>query len=142
MPRNLSDAERDWALEAAFLRLREDPWPELLVLERALQLVPELAEQDRSLAERLFRALSEPFSVRVLDEVRLRTLLDVAKGIDAEHAAEVVQRFEPHVPWDKLFLGYRLAIYQRTGDARAEQAAQDLQQFIDDEPVLFSETLR
>ena len=129
------------ALEAAFTKLRHDPWPELLVLERALGLAEEIATQDRSSAERLFRALAEPFSVRVLEEARLRTLLSVARRIDAEHAAEAVHEFEPHVPWTRVFLGYRLATYQRVGDPLAEAAERELEQFMEEDPVLFSETL-
>ncbi|HEV8130967.1 MAG TPA: fused MFS/spermidine synthase [Acidobacteriota bacterium] len=132
------------ALEAAFERYREDPWPWQKLLERALDLAVTVATEDpdRTSAMRLHAALRQPFSVFLLNDKRLKSVLriarrlDDAKSVDLSHDA--VASFEPHIPWQGDFLLFRFECYQKTGDPRAAAAYKNLQQFVAGEPLRLS----
>ncbi|MBU2551069.1 MAG: fused MFS/spermidine synthase [Proteobacteria bacterium] len=129
------------ALKKAFLRNRRDPWCNQLIMFQAIRLAKEMAGRNKKLAPELFDLLTEPLAVSILDEHRLRTLLEIASLIDKAHTISALDRLEPHVPWDKVFLTRRAAVYQAAGDPRAAGALADLDAFLRDAPVLISESL-
>jgi tetratricopeptide (TPR) repeat protein len=132
------------ALEAAFERYREDPWPWQKLMERALDLAVTVAtgDTDHSSAMRLHAALSQPFSVSLWNDKRLSSALRIARHLGdaktADLARNAVASFEPHIPWQGDFLLFRFECYQKTGDPRAAAAYRDLQQFVADEPPRLS----
>lgn len=128
------------ALEAAFQRLRTDPWAQELVVSRALSTAATLARVAPDEAPALEELLSEPFAVRVVDERRRLTRLEIARLVGDERAAAALRDLEPDVPWQGELLAFRQACYERVGDPRAGRAAADLESFLTDAPVLF-ETL-
>ena len=72
-------------------------------------LASSLAERDPALGLDLFEALSEPFAVRLLDEARLRTRLEIARSTAfAALCEEALAPFEPHTPWKEPLLAERL----------------------------------
>ena len=88
------------ALESAFVRLREDPWPLLRFKQKALALSDALTRRYPGVSRRLFDALRQPFSLRALDEMRLVTLTDLSRQFDFVGACrEPIGALEPHVPW-------------------------------------------
>jgi hypothetical protein len=130
------------SLGRVFERLRVDPWPSALIMERSLDLAGELVAADPGRAPELFAELATPFAVRVLEWRRRELLLEIGKAIDAEHVAAVLRGYEPHVPWQREFLATRMLCYEEVGDPLAERARWDLEAFLRAEPVLFSDTLR
>jgi predicted membrane-bound spermidine synthase len=120
------------SLEAAFVKLRTDPWATGRLVNDALQLAEHLGLADPSLARQLFDAAEPPWAVeskfiaRNILRVRLaRAAHDTPKCIAA------FQAFEPNVIWDRFLLETRVACYGAGGDPRAEAAAVDLKRFLD-----------
>jgi hypothetical protein len=52
-----------------------------------------------------------------------------------KHTAPALSIFEPHVKWERKFLELRKACYQITHNARFEQASDDLDEFLKNEPL-------
>jgi hypothetical protein len=125
----------------AFTRLRTDPWANNLVMLRALRLLPAIAEHHPETAVTLFDAISEPFAVSVLEGERRLTMLEIAKFIDDRLAAQVINSFEPHVPWTGPFLADRVDYYRATGDPLTARAERDLDAFAAASSPAFSQTL-
>jgi spermidine synthase len=117
------------ALVKAFVRYREDPWPMPAVARNAFPIALDLAAGNERFALALSDALASPFSVAVLDDERLVTLLGVASGVNAERYARVLHEMEPNVPWRWGILTLRARAYEDTGDARASLARRELQEF-------------
>ncbi|MFN7972652.1 MAG: fused MFS/spermidine synthase [Acidobacteriota bacterium] len=94
-------------MEAALVAYRDDPWPLVLVMERALSLVPEIAAADPSGAARLYAALEKPFSVHMFDDSRKKSLMQVAEVLEptpGPRTQAALHQVEPHVPWERSFL--------------------------------------
>ncbi|MCP3960419.1 MAG: spermidine synthase [bacterium] len=118
-------------LAALFLAARDDPWIHRPTLERSLQLASSLAAEHPGLGLDLFGALGEPFAVRLLDEARLETRLEIAQATAfAALCEEALAPFEPDTPWEEPFLTQRLLCYETTGNPLANQARRELEAFI------------
>jgi len=137
---------RRWAdatasLEAAFEGYRVDPWPPRAVMSRALELADSVAREsgDPGLGRRLFRALAEPFSVRMLDGQRSLTRLTLAGGLPGapcnEEMRTALAELEPHVPWSRDLLAMRARCYAGWGSPLRERAKSDLDSFLAVEPA-------
>jgi hypothetical protein len=123
------------ALERALLAYRKDPWPLKLVMERALEMATSIAAADRSTSDRLVNALSQPFSLRLLDERRNEARLYISRLLDQPQRCSTaslaaLQEFEPHVLWRRDFLEYRARCYEQWSDERTESAKKDLARFV------------
>ena len=122
-------------LARAFEKYRTNPWPLPIVMRRAIRLANEIAQTDRGpLAAKLDLALREPFSVELLRELRRSSLLYVQDqlspdGTCSDALLETVHSFEPHIPWQEIFLTKRANCYQWRNDPLAEKAAEDLREF-------------
>ena len=81
-------------------------------------------------APKLLQAFAEPFPVYCADENRRATAGVIAEQLSPATVAQFVASFEPHVPWSKRFLTYRLKAYENAGDPRAARARQDLDEFV------------
>ncbi|MCS6913954.1 MAG: fused MFS/spermidine synthase [Myxococcota bacterium] len=136
-------AEAVAALERALIRHRTDPWPLSDLMQRALRLAVDLAVQERSAAARLRAALREPFVLRILDEERIRALVDVTmvEGPADLPCVEAFSQLEPHVPWGRGLLAARKQCYEATGHPLAPKAAADLAEFQEAEPPAFQQGL-
>jgi hypothetical protein len=123
------------ALTDLFARVRKDPWIYPPVLARALALSKEIASQERAHGTALFDLLTDSFAVRLLEELRWRTRVEMAGALgDAARCAQALESFEPHVPWEGRFLLNRYRCYAEVGHAKTKQAELDLQQFLDHAP--------
>lgn len=134
-------------LASVFERYRTNPWPLPIVMRRSL-VVANLMTQDQrfgEVGEILLRALDKPFAVEMFNEQRLSSLLLIADRLSVQGCSpamlDVIRRFEPHVPWQALYLGRRSTCYQQWNDPRAEKAAQDLREFLREERVPLEQPL-
>jgi spermidine synthase len=131
------------AFEAAFIAYRSDPWPIPALMERALDVAVDIAARDKTGtdARRLFQAVDAPFSVLLLQERRLVSRFKIAGSLDAgkydTYTPVALAPFEPNVLWERDFLTVRMACYTATGNALADQAARDLNEFLGYEPLPF-----
>ena len=118
------------ALVAAFTRYRTDPWPQQFPMGRGLTLALEIASSHPEHARRLYEALTPPFAIGALEQQRrfVRVFVAQAGGLWKE-CAEANASLEAHFPWRLDMLRARAECYRHTGDARAGQAARDLQAF-------------
>jgi len=123
------------ALEAAFLRYRTEPWALSPVMGRGLKLAVGLAERQPALGVRMFHALEQPFAAYALEENRRRIEMTLAGAVDFQGLCATALSFmEPHIPWDKETLSYRVHCYQARGDARLFLAQSDLDAYLAREP--------
>jgi hypothetical protein len=125
----VDDAMR--ALEAGFAGYRTDPWPMPSMMLRALGLSVEMLARYPELAEPMWNALREPFSMRLGDEVRRKVAAYAARMsppgapcVEANHA------FEPNPVWTEEFLESRARCYDAVKDPLATRARGDVAEFL------------
>ncbi|MFQ5349882.1 MAG: fused MFS/spermidine synthase, partial [Thermoanaerobaculia bacterium] len=114
-------------LLAALEEYREDPWPWPPLMRRALDLARRLGEETPESGRRLLDQLAEPFVLRMLDENRLLTRVDLVRKIDfASRCVGAFEELEPHVPWRESFLRRRLDCYAQNRHPFAGRARRQL----------------
>jgi predicted membrane-bound spermidine synthase len=129
-------------LAAGFEAARAWPWTHRPLLRRAMLLTIRLAREEPAVASGLYAALARPFSVRLLEEDRLRARIDIARSAGRDDlCTDALAPFEGHIPWEDRFLAYRAACYQRTGNPLRDEALDDLAQFRAAAPPELSEGL-
>jgi hypothetical protein len=118
------------ALESAFEAYRRDPWPSPLVMQGALDAVLEVAGQKPELGPRVLAALQPEFALGMLNEVRLEEAFLVGSEAEpGDGCARLLDPVEPHVPFTKPWLEYRLRCFTREDDPRLVEAWDDLVRF-------------
>jgi spermidine synthase len=124
------------ALESAFRRYRDDPWPRKGVMARALDQALSMGTDHRDYAPRLYQALNKPFAVYLLEEKRLGVMTTLATLMDFNSVCvEALAPLEPHVPWNRDFLRARLNCYAATHHPLKIQAEYDLAAFEKQQPM-------
>ena len=118
-------AEATELFEKAFTRYREDPWPFLSVMNKTFLTVADIAGRDPALADRLEKALAQPFTVLLLNEERLQTRYKVATYLDRLRLEDAIVALEPHMPWRKGLLERRAKVYESTRNPRADLARRE-----------------
>jgi hypothetical protein len=115
----------------ALKRYRDDPWPLSGVMESALSVAPELAE-DPAHAEPVLDALSHPYAAYQLEEVRRLAYVVAAwrSGRCGTRTVGALSALEPHAFWMKPILEMRALCYRDAGlFDLAERARIDLAAF-------------
>jgi spermidine synthase len=136
------NVEATEALEAAFKHARSDPWANEHVMSNAMAVAENLAVADSDLALRLYRALSIPFAVLLVDELRIVTAIAMTQRVtDRKLCAESLAPFEPDPSWDHVLLEGRLKCYQDTDSPLVHQAQMDLDAFDREVPKGFAQGL-
>jgi hypothetical protein len=126
------------SMVSAFMRYRQDPWPSLRVMQRALAVTEEIARANPIAARRIIDVLIEPFCERMLDEARMQALFRLSLQADlGPKCTEVLDRVEPNVFWRKDVLAWRAACYDKTHDARGAVADQELIELLSNETPPF-----
>lgn len=126
------------SLQRFFKMAHEDPWPPLQLIKRSLALAEAVAEADRSkaAAQSLYDILRSPLCVWNWEAERKVRLISIARHLDGEkpgqYTASVIETFEPNVIWERYFLEMRKASYAAVHSPRAERAARDLDQFMNE----------
>lgn len=118
------------SLVVAFQGFRDGPWNPLLVMSGAVALAQDLGTTTPGLAPGIFALLEQPFSVRMLDAVRIGSLLLIARDLDPTFGVRAIAQMEPNVYWRERFLRFRLDCYERTGNPLAGLARRDLDAFL------------
>lgn len=116
--------------------LRRDPWSDLALGSRCLQLaglLPKRAQQPAAL-EALAEAVSQPFAVSLHEVQRLAVAREIALARPRERCAAAFELSEPLPEWTLSSLEQRAACYGTTGHPLAAQAAVDLRAFLREEP--------
>ncbi len=117
-------------LAEAFVAMRTEPWVAPGVLAHSLDMARGMARIDRASAEQLFAALHDPFAIHLADAQRAQVWFELLDQIDAgAHCVEVMNYFEPNVPWNEEFLNKRAHCYQMAKDRRLERARSELNEF-------------
>lgn len=120
-------------LVAAFTRARRDPWPSIQLLDRALELASGLAGEGPQEVRAIDAALAEPFAVRMAEEHRLRVRLELT-WLLRKGCVEALAPFEPHPPWEDLFLAQRARCYREAWHPLADRARADLAEYMEHLP--------
>jgi hypothetical protein len=115
---------------AALRAYESDPWPWPPVMRRALTLARQIGQEDKDSGRRLLDQLERPFVLRMLDENRRLTRVDLARKIDfTTRCVGAFEELEPHVPWTESFLRRRLDCYEQNGHPLAARARRQLDEF-------------
>jgi spermidine synthase len=118
-------------LVKAFEAYRRDPWPQLSVMHRALDLFVPIAGAEPAFAPRLLELLREPFAVGSAEIARLVTRVQLVRQIpDPAACAAAWHDLEPWVPWDADALTERRDCYHRAKDPLSDRARRDLADFL------------
>jgi len=129
------------SLEEFFCLARQDPWPDHGLVERSIALAETIANNDpgKETALSLYNALLTPLSVWNANAHRKLAMLAIAMHLDGhrlgDYTARAVEEFEPNIIWDRGFLQARTAAYAAVGGPLADQAAHDLDEFMQREPL-------
>jgi spermidine synthase/MFS family permease len=123
-------AEATDTLIAAFVRYREDPWPDPDLMRRAISEVAVPLAADRASARRLYDALAAPFVLHMLEAERLRARVELASRADKDGlCVEALAPYEPEVPWDGSLIA-RARCYAAAHDPRAAKAQDDVDAYL------------
>lgn len=120
----------------AFGAYRQDPWPIEDLMEDAILRARQLAHENPETAgRRLWQLLEDPFLVGLLDQARLRVRLDLAAAVDFEGLClEALESYEPYPLWEGALLGARMRCYDLHDHPLFEQALEDVETFLANEP--------
>jgi spermidine synthase/MFS family permease len=146
--RQRKPAETAAALVNVFNRYRSDPWPQRDLMRRTISLAIDVANGDRqgNVARMLYDALSTPFVLKLCEDWRMRALVKIGGHLDAVTGSGMLpialDAFEPNVPWEDGFLVTRYNAYVRAGHKLAMKAAEDLDEFRENEPFPLDYKLR
>ena len=126
------------AFESAFRQLREDPWADPSLMRRTIASVEQAAPvANREFNQRMFKALAQPFAASCNERDRQMARFALAKALEGDapglQTLEVVQAFEPNVPWKEGFLKARAKCYARLKHPLAAAAELDLKQYLRNE---------
>jgi len=111
------------------------------LIKRSLTLAETIARSDDSMAaaHSLYDSLSSPLCVWNGEAERELRLLSIGMYLDGknlgQYTARVLETYEPNVIWERRFLEVRKACYAAIRSPRAEQAARDLDQFVNNEAL-------
>ena len=130
--------EATQALENAFRKYREDPWPLAVLVRNSFAVVLDIASRDAALASRLEESLAHPFALALLDEERCLIRLELASRLEASRYARALEEMEPDVPWRRPILERRAQAYAATGNPLAPVARRELAKFMEKEPPPFA----
>ena len=108
---------------------RLHPWCLSHVTEMVFPDVLTLAARQPASATRLFAALSRPFAAYLHEEDRLATAHRVAALLGPQAVTEILQAYEPNVPWNEAFLENRYRVYQVIRHPLTCRAQDDLHTF-------------
>jgi spermidine synthase len=113
-----------------FKSARQQVWVRLSSMQTALSLVPPLVAANRDLAPSFMELLRQPFPGGLADPARMNTLVEIIPLLSAAHQLEVLAMFEPHPPWQREFLEFRLKTYRAASHPSTQQAERDLEEFL------------
>jgi hypothetical protein len=121
-------------LTRAFVGYRTDPWPDRLMMQRALQMAMTIANDAPRTAPALHDALGARFSTLLNERTRLRARLGTAMSAErpvcGDRTLAAIRSFEPYPLWEQNYLALRVACYERAGlGDLAEEAIEDLEEF-------------
>jgi hypothetical protein len=129
------------ALSKFFHAAHENPWPDPALINSSLALAEEAVRLAPSpeIAASLYDALSTPLCVWNSEFAREVRIISIAKAADGnrfgERTIQALNALEPNIVWNRQFLEIRKNAYAAVHDPRADQAARDLDEFMQHEAV-------
>jgi len=121
----------------AFVAYRTNPWPQPLIMARAIDFAAVVGTLDKSTAPVLYDALAQRFAAGQNETTRLAARVSLGRRIDGcgPHAIAALRALEPWVPWDRPTLELRADCYAKAGLRElASRAQEELGDFIANQP--------
>ena len=119
----------------AFEGYRDNPWSSFGLMQRSTLLAQECGRLDPIQGRRLFDALDTPFAIRLIEDLRLSTRMELAFTVDFKGLCEpAFLAAEPHGSWTERYLALRWSCYRLTDNPLAEAAHEDLLAFYEQSP--------
>ena len=133
--------EAAYALEAAFRNYKTDGWAWPMLMTHALETATVLITRDANSFKILRPALDQPFVGLMLDESRRELLLKIAVSRDPDaNCAQALSSYEPYTLWQQPLLTWRARCYEMLHHADAVRAAQERDEFDQNEPAGMTES--
>jgi spermidine synthase len=122
--------------------LRTDPWPDVAIGARCLQLAGSAALRSPELTTKVFDIVAAgPFAVYLLESQRQALLRDLSATPTPERCTAAYAAIEPNPEWSRTALEGRLRCYRTTGHPLAAKAESDLRDFLRNEPIPIDQDL-
>ncbi|APR82964.1 Hypothetical protein A7982_08313 [Minicystis rosea] len=121
------------ALSRALVAHRTNPWADIQILSHTLPLVLDHAAADPARIPAIDALLREPFAVSHHSAARLRLRAHISMLVKGPLCVDAFAAFVQHPMWDREVLVQRLACYERTRHPLRARAAEDLEQFMENE---------
>ena len=124
------------ALVSAFVRLRVDPWPQIVSCRRRSTLAEAVANGDRTTTRRSVRCAPEAIQPARAGHAAAGDARRSGRAIDPRGMCQsVFGDLEPYIPWTQALLTMRRDCYQATSDLRLPTAVRELEAFFAGEPL-------
>jgi spermidine synthase len=118
------------ALGAAIRRCATDPWPAPHLVQGAYDALLELGSQREDLRPRVLEVLGQELALRMSHEVRIEEAFVLSAGREHEPSCvALVGQMEPHVPFSKEWLEFRVRCYAFADSPLVLPATRDLRRF-------------
>lgn len=130
-------ADASALLQRAITGARANPWWDVDVVRRAMEVGIAVARAHPESAVPLYETLKVPFVAGQLDQVRKTAMLTIARGAEecGPRTVAALRAFEPYPPWNRDHLSLRVSCYAKPGlNDLAGKARADYQEFVDAEP--------
>jgi spermidine synthase len=116
----------------AFLSMRQNPWTRGEIAAVALTMIDDHAADYAAIASHdVFDLLAEPFSVHLVDNLRLQVRTKLAKHLSQEAQTKALSAWGPFLPWDGLTLALRVKTFMETNDPQLGSAMAEMARFLD-----------
>ena len=128
--------EASEALVRFFQAAHENPWPDQALTTNAIPLAEQIVRSAQSpeISDALYNVLSTPLCLWNGEFVREVGIIPMAKAADGnrfgDRTVRALNALEPNIVWNRQFLEIRKNAYRAVQDPRADQAAQDLDEFM------------
>ena len=128
-------------LDLAFQGASGSPWVWPATLEWGLDLAEEIAREDKTCAPKVLSMISSPFCLMQAEDQRLEAQLAVSIQVGPIQAVSAIEAYGPYSPWTREFLKQRLVAYRLTQDPRTDRALEDMQAYLSETLLSFSDAL-
>jgi len=131
------------ALETALHGWKTDPWVSNKILEQSILLAHDIVNQSDSteIKQALFEAMAKPLAVHMADslrkDTRVRLAIQLPQNVRLQKLAEALGDYGKHFPWTNNIVVRRHSALRSQNDPLADQAEQDLRNFLNREQQSF-----
>lgn len=116
----------------AFISMRQNPWTQGKIATVALKMIDDhLSEYAAVKTHSVFEHLAEPFSVHLVENIRLHTRTKLARHLSEQDLTNALAAWGEYLPWDGMTLALQVKAYMASNDPRLGLAMAEMGRFLD-----------